>query len=262
MYISLMTGGTDIVSYSNVDEEWIQRMLHFEREHFWPRNRADLILTLVNRHLFSGGSIIDLGCGMGYVAKRLRDQGYAVWGVEGTPQLGKRAAADRNLDVIGAVIDDLHFTRQFDAASLFDVLEHCANDVTCLETAKRAVKPNGRIFVTVPALPWLWSASDTAGGHFRRYVKRDLQRLASRCGLELSESGYFMMSLLPAVLVSRFLQRDVPVDQAIAEQHRRELRLSPVLNQVFNALLRIEKFLLGRSIPIGTSLYAVFHVIP
>lgn len=248
------------VSYSSVDERWIRNMLEFERKHFWPRNRAEFILELVQKNLPVGASIVDFGCGLGYVAKKLHDHGYQVMGVEGTRELAECAAMIRGIPVIGAVIDALDFTRPSDAASLFDVMEHCADDALCLGQAKRAVRPGGNIFVTVPAHPMLWSASDTAGGHFRRYMKHDMERLAAQCDLELIQSGYFMMSLFPAVLVSRFLQRNVPEDQAIAEQHKREFDVSPAINKIFNGILKMEKLVWSRGMPIGTSLYAVFGV--
>lgn len=262
MFINLISRNSvnDSVSYSAVDERWIQSILEFERNHFWPRNRAEFILSLVQKNSPAGASIVDFGCGLGYIARNLHDHGYQVLGIEGTPELAKHAAMIRAIPVVSSAIDTLNFTRPSDAASLFDVLEHCADDELCLVQAKRAVKPGGKIFVTVPALPLLWSASDTAGGHFRRYVKRDMERLAAQCGLELIKSGYFMMSLLPAVLVSRFLQRNVPEDQAIAEQHKREFNVSPVINEIFDRILKVEKLAWLRGMPIGTSLYAVFDV--
>ena len=42
------------------------------------------------------------------------------------------------------------------------------------------LKPGGKLLVTVPANPWMWSAHDVAHHHHRRYRKRELAQLARR----------------------------------------------------------------------------------
>ena len=56
-----------------------------------------------------------------------------------------------------------------------DVLEHVEADREALTGIARKLKPGGRILITVPAHPWLWSAHDVVNHHKRRYTRRTLK---------------------------------------------------------------------------------------
>ena len=68
---------------------------------------------------------------------------------------------------------------------LFDVLEHIDDDDAVLAAARRMLRPGGRLVVTVPRHPFLWSHLDALVDHRRRYRASDLlakvRRPASRC---------------------------------------------------------------------------------
>jgi hypothetical protein len=47
------------------------------------------------------------------------------------------------------------------------------------------------LLIFVPALPWLFSNLDRQVGHFRRYLKKDLERLTQQAGFTVVNSRYF-----------------------------------------------------------------------
>ena len=68
-------------------------------------------------------------------------------------------------------------------AGLFDVLEHIPDDAGSLGGVHRLLAPGGgRLYLTVPAYPWLWSPEDELSGHCRRYTLAGLRRVVERAG--------------------------------------------------------------------------------
>ncbi len=47
----------------------------------------------------------------------------------------------------------------YDLIAMLDVLEHLDDDRDALVSLARKLKPGGRILITVPAFPWMWSAT-------------------------------------------------------------------------------------------------------
>ena len=78
----------------------------------------------------------------------------------------------------------------FDWVLALDVLEHLKDDAGALAEAARLLKPGGRLVLTVPAWPGLWSEHDVALGHHRRYRRADLVRRVRSAGLEVERTTY------------------------------------------------------------------------
>jgi 2-polyprenyl-3-methyl-5-hydroxy-6-metoxy-1,4-benzoquinol methylase len=97
--------------------------------------------------------ILDVGCGAGTAARFLRECGNTVFGITASPEeaaIGKEVMAD----VVVADLDaltQLPFERErFDIVILGDVLEHLKYPHSLLKTVKAALKPEGRIYVSIP----------------------------------------------------------------------------------------------------------------
>ncbi len=86
----------------------------------------------------------------------------------------------------------------FETVVYINVLEHIENDTQELAYANQILKKNGHLCIFVPALPWLYSAFDARVGHYRRYYKKDLERLLDSNGFEIVHSSYFdIAGILP-----------------------------------------------------------------
>jgi len=72
-----------------------------------------------------------------------------------------------------------------------NVLEHITDDDSELHTIHETLSAAGRVFLFVPALPWLYGAFDERVGHVRRYRKSELEKKLERAGFSIVVSTYF-----------------------------------------------------------------------
>jgi SAM-dependent methyltransferase len=177
--------------------------LDFEETSFWFRHRNECIVNTVRR-LPPDGPIVDIGGGNGFVAKALGEAGFEVILVE-PGVAGAQAARRRGIEqVICGAFHDVGFASgSLHAAGLFDVLEHIEDDAGALREIHATLGRGGRIYLTVPAYPALYSAEDRVAGHFRRYTGRSLARAVAASGFRIEFSTYFFMPLPPAILLFR-----------------------------------------------------------
>jgi SAM-dependent methyltransferase len=137
---------------------------------------ADRLVRLagaVGQHTRRGGSILDLGCGTGELARDLAAAGLRVTGADISPQmLGRAVTADQDGAVEWVQLDPgwraLPFaSRAFDAVVASSVLEYVDEPAAVLSECARVLRPGGALLVTVPDIRhpvrWAeWAASLTA----------------------------------------------------------------------------------------------------
>jgi SAM-dependent methyltransferase len=130
---------------------------------------------------------IDFGAGEGTLSAATRDRGLRVVCVEPDPRLRERLR-ERGFEVhadLGGVLD----VSQEYIYSL-NVLEHIEDDEGTLANLFCKLKPGGRLFLYVPALEFLFSSMDRKIGHYRRYHKNGLVRIARRAGFAVERAEY------------------------------------------------------------------------
>ena len=78
-----------------------------------------------------------------------------------------------------------------DSVIYVNVLEHIDDDVAELESVFQCLPPGGRLFIFVPAHPWLYGPFDAAVGHYRRYSRTDLEEKCASTGFKIIKSINF-----------------------------------------------------------------------
>ena len=91
----------------------------------------------------AGESILDLGCGDGYLTQRLAASGAIVVGVDSSPQM-VAAAKERGVDARCVSGEALPFDQQFDAVFSNAALHWMRDHDAVLQGVHRALKPGGR----------------------------------------------------------------------------------------------------------------------
>jgi len=199
-------------------------------------------------------TIAEVGCGTGGNLPMLARHGEAV-GLDSAPFAVDMARQNTGLPVWAATLPGPlpDGVGPFDAVCLFDVLEHIEDDGAALDSVAGMIHPGGLLFVTVPALPWLWSRHDVAFGHHRRYLQGPLLALLRDHGFEVLHSSYFCSLLLPAIVAIRQVNRLMGVEGG-QDFDIPAAGMNLALRKVFSA----EAGWVARgSLPLGSSLLAV-----
>jgi 2-polyprenyl-3-methyl-5-hydroxy-6-metoxy-1,4-benzoquinol methylase len=144
-----------------------------------------------------GARVIEVGCGIGNFTGLLLDR-EAVLAVDVEPEcverVKQRYAKHPNLrafafDMDGRRYADLERFRS-DTCVCLNVLEHVERDDDAIRAMASVLPAGGKIVLIVPAFPALMGPIDRNLGHFRRYTKASLVRLASDADLKTKKLRY------------------------------------------------------------------------
>lgn len=162
----------------------------------------DFLINEIVKNSNGMRSALDFGSGIGTFPLALRDKGFEVVCVE----------PDRNLC---QQLKDYGFKAYFDIKDVplksreyiysLNVLEHIENDSEILHLLSECLKPEGLLFLYVPAFNILYSSMDRKVGHLRRYKKGSLCELIKTAGLKIDRAEYvdslgFLVSLIYKVI--------------------------------------------------------------
>jgi trans-aconitate methyltransferase len=91
----------------------------------------------------AGERILDLGCGDGFLTRRIAESGATMVGVDSSPQM-IAAAKERGVDARLASGEALPFNREFEAVFSNAALHWMSDHDAVLQSVYRALKPGGR----------------------------------------------------------------------------------------------------------------------
>jgi 2-polyprenyl-3-methyl-5-hydroxy-6-metoxy-1,4-benzoquinol methylase len=245
------------------DAAGIQRLLAVEDRHFWFRARNHIIAALVDDPINSlpdGFRVLEVGCGSGNVLRVLKRAAGGRGRVEGLEVSGPASEVARQrtgLTVTNGKVADLRSPDPYDIIAAFDVLEHISDEAAVLSQMRALLRPDGRLILTVPAHPKLWSSFDEASEHMRRYTRSSLTRALRAAGFDIEYLTYFMFLLYGPMWLRRRIS--LKRSQDFGAVFDSEFQIVPGVNAVAYQVLRQDAIVIRhrRTLPIGTSLAVI-----
>jgi 2-polyprenyl-3-methyl-5-hydroxy-6-metoxy-1,4-benzoquinol methylase len=159
-------------------------------------------MKLIRRWVPRGGTLLDLGAAGGELGSALRDHFDRTIGFEynvdcvGTLGAHYDQVVVTDLETVRALPSDVH------AIVLADVLEHLRNPTAALQLVRRALRDDGRVFISVPNIANITVRLGLLVGvfeyrdrgildhtHLRFYTKRTIRREVERAGFRILEMG-------------------------------------------------------------------------
>jgi glycosyltransferase involved in cell wall biosynthesis len=197
----------------------------------------------LNRWLFRqiapwvGDRVLEAGCGIGNLTELLLERNRLVATDNETfyvEMIGRRFGHLENVETVEMDLTRPdHYERiapeELDTIVCLNVLEHIAPDEEVLRQFFRVLVPGGHAIILVPQHPWLYSPTDRALGHERRYEESELRRKLEAAGFEVvHQQGFNRFGTVGWYVSGKILGRD---------------RLSPGQMRLFDLLLPLAKLI-------------------
>jgi SAM-dependent methyltransferase len=244
----------------NMDEGILVALSHLVSAHPWWAARADLVLALLKKiRIFPPSAILEAGCGWGTNFKVLEAAGYRVAGLDVS-----RKALD-HLDRPHRQLIEADLSRclpdllpVYDCVLALDVIEHLDDDRRAVRELSRLLGLGGRMIVSVPALPELYSEFDEVQGHRRRYTAQSLRACIEGAGLCVEDMLWWGKWMVQPLRARKGRRRGKPTDTSV-DVYRRYLALPPWPGPwAMTFMFRIDRWrTLRHRNNIGTSLIAI-----
>jgi len=234
-------------------EASFEGLARVEAGSFWFRSRNAIVQWALRKYFPSFDSLLEVGCGTGFVLSGIAKAfpHARICGSE-IHTAGLSFAAKRlpEAELLQMDARRLPYEAEFDVVAAFDVIEHIVEDELVLQNFHRAIKPGGICLLTVPQHQWLWSPTDDAACHKRRYSAEELHRKVTAAGFRIVRSTSFVTLLLPLMAATRWRARRT--GRAGGSE---AMLLNPTLERVLEAIMRVELQLIkwGLNLPAGGS---------
>jgi 2-polyprenyl-3-methyl-5-hydroxy-6-metoxy-1,4-benzoquinol methylase len=164
----------------------------YERDETTPNARQQ---SRANRHFRrlrkmrpNPGCLLEVGAGDGYFLHAAKNAGWSVSGVELSAPRVQRAKQWFDLDLTLGNLSDASFApASFDAAALFQLMEHVHDPRSILERVRTLLKPGGLLLISTPnVLAYVRKGRSVDTWRIPRHLfffsPRTLVRLVEDCG--------------------------------------------------------------------------------
>lgn len=152
------------------------------------------LLKVVQAHCPDVRRLLEVGSGQGAFVRAARDSGIDATGTEMAEMAVRKAKNTFDVDLHFGEVDDLPRDTEFDAAVMWDVIEHCPHPDRVLHAVSDRLRDGGVILLTTGNYQsadrlgsgwnwWCWEPD-----HYHYFSPTGLSQLANNLGLEGSRA--------------------------------------------------------------------------
>jgi len=114
------------------------------------QGRAALDFIIKNINLSEHKSVLEIGCGNGFLLKELNRIGYYCVGLEPGPQVDELRSESDQIPIIRDFFPSNQITQKFDIILHYNVIEHIANPKEFMLEQKKYLNQDGKIIFGMP----------------------------------------------------------------------------------------------------------------
>ena len=237
-----------------MESEVYLRHIENEGHHWWFKATREIIHSIIKKNInFKSQkiNILDFGAGSGRNIRMLSKYGnvYVYEKDEKTSSfLKEKFKKSENIEIIQK--PNNNNKEFFDLILAADVIEHVEDDEAILQYLSELLNKNGQILITVPAFNFLFSSKDKVLRHYRRYTKKNIQKIISKY-FSITKLSYYNFFLFIPIAISIVFFKIFRTNFIDSVEKKPNTILNSILFQIFHS----EKFILNfLNFPFGLSL--------
>ena len=170
--------------------EWLRNKPFRNSPRETARHLVDFGYIVLLLELTPGLALVELGCGSGWIPRLAARQGVNAHGVDISPEMIEVAREQAEADCVEATfevgdVEQIDLGGRFDACLIYDALHHSPRADLVLASARRALRPGGRLLLAEPNWKHRFQgrgASERYGVTEMGYSSRHLKRLVREAG--------------------------------------------------------------------------------
>jgi 2-polyprenyl-3-methyl-5-hydroxy-6-metoxy-1,4-benzoquinol methylase len=174
----------------------------FRKERLQVRDYADTRAELARLYP-DRGSLVEIGCGMGFQLEAFAAEGWDVTGIEPDRGFCEFIAYFHGLKALPTILEEAGLPdASVDVVVFLHVIEHVPDPLGTLKSIFRLLKPGGHLVIETPRFDSLMyklfghrERSLNCNGHIYFFTTRSLRQMCEKAGFEYKQCNYVGRSL-------------------------------------------------------------------
>lgn len=186
----------------------------------WANTRLRILKRIVKAR---DKTILDLGCGRGYVGISFSKDNEVIFGDIDEESM-------KGIKGMKVILDGSYIPfkqESFDYVICADVLEHIKEDKKVLRNIYSILKKGGEAIIALPAYSKLYGHHDKLIHHYRRYDKKSFSRMAKSIGFKIKSARYLCSLLFFLWFINQLFFKS---NKAYIGKSKLENKIIPLLN--------------------------------
>jgi 2-polyprenyl-3-methyl-5-hydroxy-6-metoxy-1,4-benzoquinol methylase len=114
---------------------------------------TERLFSKIEKYTGTKGKLLDVGCGTGILMEVAKERGWKVYGQE-ISTFAVEYCRGKGFEVYDKPLPELNLPENsFDLITLFDVIAHIEDPVSCISVCSKLLKPGGHLVIKTPEHP-------------------------------------------------------------------------------------------------------------